>query len=173
MDKSKLIDTIGRPLTQGLFIEVKYDPKYAVYTLEENDKTYKGIVYPSLKRLYLESEDPTEYLFAKAHLLGWAHWERLKGNSLLRRHFDQWKEELEVSIRSTAIQDIISASAEDKGFQAAKWLADRGWDKRTPGRPTKEEAERHLAIEGKINDEFSNDFKRLNVDGPVAKRSSQ
>jgi len=161
MDKSKLKDTMGRPLTQGLFIEIKYDQEYAVYTLEEQDKTYKGVVYPSLKRLYLESEDPTEYMFAKEHLLGWEHWKRLNKNVLLNRHFEKWREELEVSIRSTAIQDIIQASAEDKGFQAAKWLADRGWDKRPAGRPSKDQIETQSRIDKRIQDEFEEDFVRM------------
>ncbi|MFM0827351.1 hypothetical protein, partial [Klebsiella oxytoca] len=61
IDKKLLKDTMGRPLTQGLFLEIGYNTEYAVYTLEDEDKEYKGKTYPALKKLYLACEDPTEY----------------------------------------------------------------------------------------------------------------
>src|SRR5690606_3779091 len=138
IDKNKLIDTMGRPLTQSLFLECGYNVQYAVFTFNDDDKEYEGRIYPSLKKLYLESEDPTEYRFAKKYLLGWKHWRRLNDNAILRTHFDEWREELEVAMRSEAINSIIDMTTSDQGnFQAAKWLADRGWDKRGAGRPSK------------------------------------
>lgn len=162
IDKNKLKDTSGRPLTQGLFLEVNYDEKYAVYTLKDEDYEYKGVVYPSLKKLFLESEDPTEYAFATKHLLGWQHWKRLCENKLLAKHIDEWKEELELKLRSQAIRDMQNLCASENGnFGAAKFLADRGWDKKAVGRPSKSEVERHLAVEKRIDDEFSSDVARL------------
>lgn len=162
MDKSKLKDTSGRPLTQGLFLEVNYDEKYAVYTLKDEDYEYKGVVYPSLKRLYLESEDPTEYAFATKYLLGWQHWKRLCENKMLSKHIDEWKEELELKLRSQAIRDMQNLCASENGnFGAAKFLADRGWDKKAVGRPSKSEVERHLAVEKRLDDEFNSDVARL------------
>ena len=163
MDKTKFKDSMGRGLTQSLFLEINYDPKVAVYTLEDNDKTYKGEVFPSLKKLYLAEEDLVEYDFASKHLLGWDHWMKLNGNRQLKRHFDKWRIELELSIRSAAIKSIIdTASDSDKGFQASKWLADRGWDKRAAGRPSKEDVQRETSIMTKIQDEYAEDFERLN-----------
>lgn len=69
-DKTKMKDTQGRPLTQSLFLEPNYNVDYAYYTMDDDDKNFKGKVYPSLKRLYLEMEDPTEYEFATTYLLG-------------------------------------------------------------------------------------------------------
>ena len=80
---------------------------------------------------------------------------------------------MEVSIRSAAIQDIMEESTKDKGFQAAKWLADRGWEKRSPGRPSKDEIARRGAIDDRIQSDFDNDFKRMSKDGTVAQRSIQ
>ena len=173
IEKSQLKDSMGRPLTQGLFIEIKYDPEFAVYTLEEQDKEYKGEVYPSLKRLYLEMEDPTEYEFAVEHLLGWNHWKRLNNNSLLSKHFVEWREELEVKLRSKAIQKIMDKSEMDGDFSASKWLADRGWEKRGAGRPSKADIEHRHKIEERIRGEFDEDFERLGLDGDVAERSLQ
>lgn len=173
IDKSKFKDKMSRMITQGLFIETKYDQDMAVFTLEDEDKTYKGEVYPSLKRLFLEAEDPTEYIFAKKHLLGWDHWLKLNGNMVLKREFDKWREELEVSIRSTAVQSIMEESTGDKGFQAAKWLADGKWNQRGPGRPSKDEVIKRQAIENRVKEDFDNDFNRMNTDGTVAPGSLQ
>src|SRR5690606_5563811 len=92
IDKSKLKDTMGRPLTQGLFIDFNYDDKYAVYTLDEEDKEYKGVLYPSLKKLYIACDGNTTYQIDNKHLLDWRHWPRLKENIALRRLFDKSRE---------------------------------------------------------------------------------
>ena len=163
IDKSKLKDTMGRFLTQGLFLEINYNTDLAVYTLDDEDKTYQGKVYPSLKRLYLECEDPTEYQFAKKHLCGWKHWLRLLDNVVVRKHIEEWREELEVAMRSDAILAIKDMTADGSNFQAAKWLADRGWDKRGAGRPSKAEMEREKRINSRIGDELMADIERMNV----------
>lgn len=162
IDKAKLKDSMGRPLTQSLFIDINYDPKFAVYTLKDEDHELNGVTYPSLKRLFLEMEDVVEYDFARAHLLGWNHWKRLNENKLLAPHFEQWREELELAVRAQAIKDIINLSAQEQGsFQAAKFLADRGWIKRQPGRPSKEEEHKQKKIQERIDEDFSADIRRL------------
>lgn len=161
IDKSKLIDTMGRPLTQSLFLECGYNVQYAVFTFNDNDKTYDGRIYPSLKKLYLECEDPTEYQFARKHLLGWNHWKRLNENKMLREEFDEWREELEVAMRSDAVQAIRDMTADGSNFQAAKWLADRGWDKRGAGRPSKAEIERENNIQSRMGDYLDAEIIRM------------
>lgn len=161
IDKSKMVDSMGRPLTQSLFLEVGYS-EFAVYTLKEYDHTYNGVVYPSLKKLYLKEEDPTEYTFADKYLLGWQHWKRLNENKALSKHFEEWREELELKIRSQAVRDMMNLCASESGnFSAAKFLADRGWDKRAAGRPSKAEKERQLRIEDRIKEDFDADIVRL------------
>ena len=161
IDKNKLKDTDGKPLTQSLFLEIIYSKQYAVYTLKDEDYMYKGKLYPSLKRLYLEHEDPTEYDFANTYLIGWQHWQRLKRNKNIGPHIKEWAEELELKLRSQAIRDIIDSSADDKSFQASKWLADRGWDKRGAGRPGKQEAIHEERMQERIADEFKGDVVRM------------
>jgi len=161
IDKEKLTDIMGRPLTQSLFLEIGYTD-YAVYTLKEYDYPYKGKHYPSLKKLYLAEEDPTEYAFAEKHLLGWQHWKRLCENKVLSKHIEEWREELELKIRSQAVRDMMNMCASESGnYSAAKFLADRGWEKRAAGRPSKAEKDKHLRIEEKIEEEFAADVKRL------------
>lgn len=161
IDKTKLVDTMGRPLTQGLFLEMGYDTKYAIFTLTDEDKEYNGEKYISLKALYLSCEDPTEYEFAKKYLLGWKHWQRMNANVVLREYFDEWREEFEVKVRSDAIRSIVDMTAEGANFQAAKWLADRGWDKRGAGRPSKAEVDREKNIKSRISDELEADLDRM------------
>jgi len=162
VDKSKLIDVNGNPLTQSLFLEIGYNTEYAIYTLKDNDHTYKGVVYPSLKKLYLAEEDPTEYFFADKYLLGWQHWKRICKNVVLSKYIEDWREELELKLRAQAVRALRDMTASENGnFQAAKFLADRGWDKRGAGRPSKAELERRAAIGERVDEEFAADIKRL------------
>jgi len=161
IDKARLKDGMGRPLTQSLFLEIGYHEDRAIYTFKDEDHEYKGNTYYSLKRLYLEMEDPTEYEFANRYLLGWQHWQRLNENKAVAKHIAEWREELELSLRAQGIRAIIDQAADDKGFQAAKYLAEKGWDKRPAGRPSKNEALREKRLEARLEDEFKGDVVRL------------
>jgi len=160
IDKSKFKDGGNRPLTQSLFLEVGYTDR-AYYTFNDEDKEYKGQTYYSLKKLYLEHEDPHEYDFSNTYLLGWQHWQRMCNNKVIRKHIDEWRIELDLKIRSQALRDIIDMSADDKGFQAAKYLADKGWAKAGAGRPKKDTSEHDAKVQGMLEDDFSADIVRL------------
>lgn len=160
-DKSKLLDTIGRPLTQSLFLEIGYDTRYAIFTLNDDDKDYEGVTFISLKKLFLSCDDPTEYEFANKYLLGWRHWQRMNENVMLRKEFDVWREEFEVKLRSDAIRSIVDMTAEGTNFQAAKWLADGGYSKRGAGRPSKAEIDREKRIKSRVDDELNADLDRM------------
>lgn len=157
----QLTDSRGRPLTQGLFLEIGYNTEFAQYSLKDRDHHYQGKVYPSLKRLYLATEDPTEYTFATEYFLGWEQWQRIANNKVFAKYIKNWREELELKLRSQAVKDIINFSEGDKGFMAAKWLADKGWSKRAAGRPSKEELEKQAAIQKRIDEDFDGDVVRL------------
>lgn len=159
INKEMFLDSGGKPLTQSIFLEVGYSDQ-AVYTLKEEDHEYKGKLYPSLKRLYLEMADVTEYEFANTYLLGWRHWKRLCENKLLRKYIDEWREELELKMRAKGVKEAIRA-AEAGGFQAAKWLSDKGWDQRGAGRPSKAEVEREKKFQARVTDEYGADVVRL------------
>ena len=161
LDKTKLVDSRNRPITQSLFLEIGYKTEFAVYTLKSNDYEYKGKVYPSLKRLYMESEDLIGIIFAQEHLLDWDHWERLKANKLIKPHADKWQKELELLTRARSVKGIIDMTADEKAFQACKWIADKGWDKRAAGRPSESEKKMNDAIDKAVMDEFEGDVVRL------------
>lgn len=160
IDPANFKDSGGRWLTQSLFIDYQYDPEFAIYTLEEEDKNYKGKVYPSLKRLFIEAEDVHEYTFAKAHLGSWQQWQRMCKNKWLKSHIELWREELEVAIASRGVQSILDL-AEDGNYQAAKYAADRGWSNRGRGRPSKAEIAKRDKIDDIINQEYNEDATRV------------
>lgn len=163
IDKSKMQDVMGRYITQSLFLEIGYNEE-SVYTLKENDHFHNGKNYPSLKRLYIEMADPTEYEFATTYLMGWKHWLRLCENKQLRKHIDEWREELEVKLRCRGVKDVMR-SAQSGNYQAAKWLADRGWDTKGAGRPSKADVDREIKIQAGIRDEYESDVVRLRAIG--------
>lgn len=47
MNKKLLTDGSGKPLTQGLFLEIGYGDS-ALYTLKDNDHEYNDKVLPSI-----------------------------------------------------------------------------------------------------------------------------
>lgn len=157
--REKFIDSGGRFLTQSLFLELGYGEN-SVYTLKDYDYEYKGNVYPSLKRLYLEMEDTTEYDFANTHLAGWKHWQRMCENKAILIHIEEWRFELELKLRARAVRQMLDL-ASTGSYQASKWIADKGWDVRGAGRPSKAEKEKNKAIEGRIADEYSGDVLRM------------
>lgn len=160
-DKKKFISHGGIPYTQALFLELGYDVDAAVYTLKEYDYTYQDKVYPSIKRLYLEMEDTTEYLFANEYFLSYNHWLRMCENKAIRKHIDEWRTELELKLRATALRSIVDMSADDKGFQAAKYIAEAGWKKGAVGRPKKDTSDIDAKVEKRLNEEFKDDALRL------------
>lgn len=161
IDKSRFKDEKGRYIVQGLFLEDKYNTDLAVFTFDGEDKVYKGRTYPSLKRLYLEFADPKEYAFANQYLYDWPHWKRLVNNKIVGKHIEDWREELELKLVSEGVGVMIDLATEKDSYQAAKWLADRGWDKSTKGRPSNAQVEAELKKRADDAQEYQDDFKLL------------
>jgi hypothetical protein len=157
----------GAYLTRGLFYETTLaDKEGVIYTLKDDD--YLG--YRSLKRLYLDSNDPTEYTFATRHLGGVDHWDRLVDCSWFKPYVSQWRRELELKVRAEALLRVreIAQDPDHKGSLAAnKMLLDGAWKTGETGtkrgRPSKaaihEEATRLVLINDSVND----DMKRLGL----------
>lgn len=141
---------------------------FSSYTLKEQDHTFNGVTYPSLRRLYVETEDPTEYLFSVTYLGGLTHWKRICQAPWFKDHLKEWREELELKLRAQALLRIkTKAVSQGKdSLQADKLLLSGGWkteEEKTRGRPSKqkilEEAERLFETKS-VHDE---DFERLNL----------
>lgn len=147
---------------RGLFYEETLADKTGVlYTLKDQD--HEG--YPSLRRLYLETADPTEYTFAMKYLSGWAHWERLCESDWFVPYINRWRKELELTLRAKALSNIIDmAEAGGKeSFNANKYLLNSSWkvgEHRAVGRPTKQDI-KSKALQMIDAQEIKNDAKRL------------
>lgn len=149
-------------LTESLILDFKYDRERAVYTIKDEDQQDEHGYYPSLKRLYLEVADPTEYEFANQYLLGLQHWLRLSNNKRMKPIVEEWRFELEYKLRSAATKQIIKQASKG-AWQASKWLVDKGWADRPAGRPSKEEVERETKMQARLQDEYEEDAARLKL----------
>jgi hypothetical protein len=149
-NKNKFKDPQGRWLTIGLFKETAIMQKsYIMFTLDE------------AKKQYLDCRDITGYEYSTKYLGGWQHWLQLKSSPILSPILDQWEDELEIMLRSEAIKKIQELSLSDKGYQAAKYLADKGWAIREAGRPSKEEIARNIKKDEKLYEEFGKNVINL------------
>jgi hypothetical protein len=144
MNKFKNIN--GVLLLRELFWEHAQDKLNAVYTLKDQDLVDNETLYPSLYRLYMESNDPTEYLFALAHLDSWKHWQMLSQASFLLPYITRWREELELRFRANALATIhkMASTGGREAFQAAKYITEGNYSQKgkpRAGRPSKAQIE--------------------------------
>lgn len=160
-----LVGHVGAHRTQSLFLETNKSSLEPIMVLKEIDWEYKGKLLPSLKKIYLSFNDPTEYQVAMEVFGSWNQWKRLCDNALIFAHIKEWREELEIKLRSQAVKALIATAQEDgaKGTTAAKYVAEKGWDKRKAGAPSKEEVAREKKIHAGINDDVEDDLTRLGL----------
>lgn len=163
--REQLVDHIGAYRTQSLFLETNSADVFPLMTLKDVDWEYKGIMLPSLRKIYMDLADPTEYEVA-IHVLGsWEHWTRFFSNKKIMKYLQQYRNELEVKTRSGAIRAMISTATLDgsKGTSAAKYIAEKGWEKRKAGAPSKIEVQKELKIQTDIDHELEEDLRRIGI----------
>jgi hypothetical protein len=133
----------GQRKLKALFFETTLSDKTGVvYTLKDRD--HEG--FPSLYRLYMETDDPTEYTFAVQNLDGWDHWEMLCECTWFKPYISRWRRELEIRAKARALNKIKALADNPdakESYQANKLLLAGGWKednrRRGAGRPSKEE----------------------------------
>jgi len=155
-------DSIYRYLTHAMFFESRTKGFDATFTFKEQDHEYEGVHYTSMRKLYLEMEDPTEYLFAQEVLGSWDHWQKLCNSALVFEHIKKWREELEIKLKAKAIGAMVDTAltAGSKGTTAAKWLATGGFNS-GKGRPTKADRERQAKIAAGVDKETESHLQLL------------
>ena len=130
-DQLKTANGITR--TKSLFYELSYnDPEYAIFTTKEQDHvTADGRPLVSLQQLYVSMvpNDPTEYEFAQTVFGSWEVWEKIKKAPQIAPFVKRWKNEVEIKVKSQAIQAIAMEMKEGgrSSFSAAKLLLEKGW----------------------------------------------
>lgn len=163
---------MARLQTKALFFETTL-PEYRIemepeWTLKEKDHLANdGKTYRSMKKIYLEMEDVTEYNFALATLGSFVHWETLCKSPWFKEHIDQWRKELNLKLKAKGMKSIIHAATTDENlsFQAMKYLADNQYlDKVSKrGRPSKEDIKAELKKEAEANKVFLDDAERIGL----------
>lgn len=157
----------GNWILAGLFLETSYNDKtHVIYTLKDDDYVLHGKKYISIKRLYLLEEDPTEYQVATKYFGGWKHWKALCDSPTLQEHIEDWREELEVKLRSEGVRAMITkaSDASDKNsFSAAKYLSDKGWQDKKVGRPSKADIDNERKKQANVKSKVVGDLERLRV----------
>lgn len=163
VDIDSLRDSQGRMRTVSLFVDAplaSVSAEVPVYALRAGK--YKGC--PSLKDIYLEIADPTEYDFALRALGSWEAWQRLSGPDgpeWFRPYVTAWRDELEVKLRREAFLHMREL-AKNK-TDAAKWIAEGKWETRRAGRPSKEEQQRELRKATSVHKGYEDDAVRLGL----------
>ena len=160
-NRDQFVDKRNQYRTKSMFWETRRDGYTPMFSLKDYDHVVDGVTYPSLKLIYLSFDDPTEYEFATAVLGGWKHWQALCNSHAVKPFILQWREEQDVKLRSQGVRCAIK-SAEKGGFQASKWLADKGWEGKR-GRPSKAEVEGQRKQDARITAEVDDDLKRLHL----------
>jgi hypothetical protein len=85
---------------------------------------------------------------------------------MIKKEIKAWREELDIRIKANALKALIATARLDdsKGFNAAKYLADKGYSTLTKrGRPSSEEVERELRVQAGASKELEEDMKRLGL----------
>lgn len=150
---------------KALFFETTLsDKSTVVYTLKDQDH----LGYPSLYRLYMEVNDPTEYRFATQYLDGWEHWEMLCRCSWFQPYVERWRREMEIRMKSSALAKIMAEakSGGKEAFSANKYLIEKGWEPKEAsrrGRPTKDDIKQAASEIALTNSRLNDDFERISL----------
>ena len=148
---------------KGLFFEETLaDKSTVIYTLKDRD--HEG--FPSLYRLYMETNDPTEWRFAMKYLDGWDHWERLCESPWFKPYIERWRRELQLRVASESLARIMAESKTNSrdSFTANRYLLERGWepkDSKKAGRPSKDSIRAEAKRMASETTQVSDDFQRL------------
>ena len=120
---------------------------------------------PVLREKFLEYRDYTGYKLAKAYLGGWKHMERLLKCPWFQKEFESWQHELFILLQSESLEKIkgIADTEGATALSAAKYIANKEWEKPAPtrGRPSKAEVSGKLTEDAKKAATIQSDYKRI------------
>lgn len=150
---------------KALFYEMTLaDKAHVIYTLKDVD--HKGL--PSLYRLYMEMDDPTEWEVSQKLVDGWEHWEMLCNCTWFKPYIERWRKELELRMKSKALARIKSEAKTNskESFMANRYLIEKGWEpkdsqKAGRGRPSKDEIRKAANEIASTQDRITGDFERI------------
>jgi len=136
-------------------LDKEFDMVYDVKGKYANDGHPQQYFY-SLRRLYLECQDPNEYEFAKTIFGSWDHWMMLTESVPIRKRIDNWRDELRFLLQSQGCRSIIN-KALDGDVVASKFIATNKWQ------DVYERTKQSATDKFKANNEVLEDFERLKL----------
>lgn len=167
------IGAAGGWLTATLFLE-------RWYLLAESERGYKPLFsltgrdgYINARTTFIELQDPTGYKWSQKYLGSWEHMERLLKAPWFVKEFEEWVVELEMKLKSEAIQKVIEIASQPgpQAYLAAKYIAAHDWKNRAHGRgrPSKEELSGELKRAAGILSREQEDAARMGLQVPQEK----
>jgi hypothetical protein len=123
----------SRKPTRALFYEFRNPALEPTYTVHFQDRKVGDKLYKSMRLVYINTCDPTEWTFVQKVCHGdWEYWNQLQralNNYILKPKKDsveRWRKEMEVKMRSDALLAIYadSKSGGMSAVSSAKWLAE-------------------------------------------------
>ena len=128
-------NSLNKYRTKGLFWELANDEdkKFAYFTLETDDILVESgtRTMRSLRKLYIEIADPTEYYFALEVFGSWEHWEHIASAPWMAQKLGVMRRELEVKYKALSVKSLMKAATKDDtssmSITASKYLIDKGW----------------------------------------------
>jgi hypothetical protein len=167
--RDNMRDVMGRFRTTSLFYETNRNPdKYpSLFSTKDYNHEVKGIIYPSLKNIYLSYDHVPEYEydFAMDIFGSWDHWLQLFQSPDLKGMVEGWRDELAIRIKAEAMKNIIkkSRSSDPSAAQAAKYLSNEEYKPKTRGRPSKVEIAGNKAAMSRDRETLDADMERLGI----------
>ena len=109
--------------------------------------------------------DPTGYKWAIEFLESYQHFEVLLNCDWFKSEFDKWVHEIEVKMRSEAIEKLREVAAGDsaQATVAAKFISTLDYKKGSKGRPSNAEIKGELRRQVRIIEEESDDAARIGL----------
>lgn len=156
-DTSIYKNASGTWLTKGLFYETSDQDKSAVlYTLKDHD--HKG--YPSIPRLYLEMDDPTEVLFYETYFGGLPHWKKLLQSPFFFQVLEELREIQKNRVFSKYIA-LLRTKAETGDSRSIEYLLEEKYLKGKIGPTTKAKIKEEAQRLRTIDDDLLEDLRRI------------
>lgn len=151
--------------TQALFWE-QQDPMPSRRPIEPVFSLYSdrpGLV--NARKTFVALGDPTGYRWCMEYLGDWEHWKKLMKCPWFVKAFDAWNDELNIKLRSEAM-DVIRAIANEEGnksaLPAARYLAEL--DKTAKrGRPGKAEITAEAKKLAEASQDQNDDMQRIGL----------
>ena len=164
-----IVDYSRKP-TKALFYEYRNTALEPTYTVHFQDRRVGDKVYKSMRLVYINTCDPTEWTFVQQVCHGdWEYWNQLQkalNNYILKPKkdsVDRWRKEMEVKMRSDAVVAIYkdTQQATPSSISSAKWLAEGRYKVKPTAAKAREEVVASSAQEKPANTDYDEDIKRM------------